>query len=173
MAGSRGGQSIEFVFKRASIDSTPESRKIAYIATRTSTYWPVNAYLPKHSASVEVTDGNEAYTVSVTNTSQESAQLVQADLVILNAAEEDFELLDIRLNGVSVDTAGWTQSTEWMRDNNEVYIYSKVIKIPAETFNDWPALQGGQSIEFVFKRASEEPNAMLSSIRAQAQTALK
>ena len=154
-----GGQSIEFVFKRASIDSTPESRKIAYIATRTSTYWPVNAYLPKHSASVEVTDGNEAYTVSVTNTSQESAQLVQADLVILNAAEEDFELLDIRLNGVSVDTAGWTQSTEWMRDNNEVYIYSKVIKIPAETFNDWPALQGGQSIEFVFKRASEEPNA--------------
>lgn len=141
------------------IDSTPESRKIAYIVTHTSTYATVNAYLPKHSTSVEVTDGNEEYTVSVTNTSQESAQLAQADLVILNAAEEDFELLDIRLNGESVDTTGWTQSTEYMRDNNEVYIYSKVIKIPAETYNKWPALEGGKSIEFVFKRASEEPNA--------------
>ena len=35
------------------IDSTPESRKIAYIVTHTSTYATVNAYLPKHSASVE------------------------------------------------------------------------------------------------------------------------
>ena len=144
------------------IDSTPESRKIAYIVTHgkdDQLYWPVNTYLPMHSASVDVTEDNKEYTVSVTNTSQESVQLAQADLVILNAAEEDFELLGIRLNGVSVDTAGWTQSTEWMRDNNEVYIYSKVIKIPAETFNTWPALQGGKSIEFVFKRASEEPNA--------------
>ena len=100
---------------------------------------------------MRVTDSNEEYTVSVTNTSQDPAQLAQADLVILNAAEEDFELLDIRLNGVSVDISGWTQSTADMRDNNEVYINSKVINIPAETYNDWPALEGGQSIEFVLK----------------------
>ena len=99
-------QSIEFEFKRTSIAPTPESRKIAYIETHTSTYATVNAYLPRHSASVEVTDGNEAYTVSVTNTSQESAQLVRADLVILNAADENFELVAIKLNGVPVATTG-------------------------------------------------------------------
>ena len=90
---------------------------------------------------MRVTDSNEEYTVTLDRVLQDPAQLAQADLVILNAAEEDFELLDIRLNGVSVDISGWTQSTADMRDNNEVYINSKVINIPAETYNDWPALE--------------------------------
>ena len=144
------------------IDSTPESRKIAYIVTHgkdDQLYWPVNAYLPMHSAFVDVTEDNKEYTVSVTNTSQESVQLAQADLVILNAADENFELVAIKLNGEPVATTGWTQSTAEMRDNNEVKINSKVIIIPAETYNTWPPLEGGKSIEFVFKRASEEPNA--------------
>ena len=143
------------------IDSTPESRKIAYIVTHGKDYqlyWPVNAYLPMHSASVDVTEDNKEYTVSVTNTSEQSVQLAQADLVILNAADENFELVAIKLNGEPVATTGWTQSTAEMRDNNEVKINSKVIKIPKTTYTTCPALQGGKSIEFVFKRVSEEPN---------------
>ena len=139
------------------IDSTPESRKIAYIVTRGENYWPVNAYLPMHSTFVEVTDDNEKYTVSVKNTSQHPAKLVLADLVILNAAEEYFELLDIRLNGEPVATTGWSQSSAGMRDNNQNNINSKVINIPETTYNTWPALESDQSIEFEFKRTSIAP----------------
>lgn len=139
------------------IDSTPESRKIAYIDTH-SLDWTVHAYQPKHSVSVEVKEDNKKYTVSVKNTTQNLVQLELADLVILNAADENFELLEIKLNGDSVGISDWTQLEEWRPDNNNQWIRSKVIKIPAETFNTWPPLQSGKSIEFVFKRASEEPN---------------
>ena len=139
------------------IDSTPESRKIAYINTQ-SLNWAVHAYQPKHSASVEVKEDNKEYTVSVTNTTLQSVQLALADLVILNAAEEDFELLYIKLNGDSFGISDWTQLEEYRPDNNNQWIQSKVIQIPAATVNTWPPLQSGKSIEFVFKRASEEPN---------------
>lgn len=63
------------------IDSTPESRKIAYIVTHgkdDQLYWPVNAYLPMHSASVVSQEDKTPEVTTVSSASTEPAKTTAA-----------------------------------------------------------------------------------------------